>query len=1774
MYVDDYMGREVIRDYMWRFTDTNELYTSADTSKFNVLVTTYETLLADIEYLSTFRWRVMITDEGHRLKSPTSKISVALRDGLDVEHNILLTGTPIQNNTHELWALMSFVQKPERFMSFEDFTTRFGDMKTLEQVSELRQLMRPVILRRLKREVATSIPAMKETVIDVELTTLQKQYYRAIFEKNREFLYRGCSGNVPQLVNVEMELRKCCQHPFLLSGVEDAENERVRDAISAGENTGTLDDLMLAEAARQDREAARLAKQQEGMDDSDSDDDGVPLLLPSERSRKRPRGAEVILPDGWTAETFHKKPGKSKASTYKYYFNPEGRRFRSIKEIERFIGAELPVRVSEESGHPAKRVKAELEGEIETPALPQPSSSTEGSSLGVSGKSASIELPAVSDPVAEGDTSEDAVVAEALAAKPVIVEESIDPSFYDTYEGDWCRYCGARDTSGWSKGPWGDRKLCIIHYIRWWQKKTLDLSPWEDKEPTRPIDLSKNTEWKYKQLQMIRERIVAKNSKDQKKSIMHKRKKKRKVDQVKQALSMQGCEIVLRKVAAHRFSEPFLEPVDQNEYSDYHSVIRKPMDLSTVWRKLKGFRGANPYAGSKKKFARDMRLIFRNCLVYNDESSEICRWANTLARLFESLYSVWVEETTRTYFDDVLQKLPPIPGQWLAIGIDDERENEDDISDEEEAARVRARRLRDNPENRIKALRTQMLRDRAFQHRTKVLQERLSWDTEMLATEQQVKDIQQLQQVATRIQLLQQKIDHETEIVDELVERAMLQRIVDASGKLVLVDKLLPKLRSEGRRVLIFSQFKLVLNILGRYLVGRGYPYERIDGGVHGNERQAAIDRFCDLRTDSFIFLLSTKAGGVGINLTAADTVIIYDSDWNPQNDLQATARCHRIGQTKEVTTYRLVTRNTYEGEMFDRASRKLGLERAVMSGSAAGNTSLFADAGGNMSASSAAAGSMDDLLTSKMSGEQLEKLLKQGAYAVLGDSTEDDSVKYFERDIETILETNAREIIHHPAVGAAGSQESEFFVASTSNVKDGLETSSQKRKAGRPKKRFSHDKSSSAASSGNDGAVTMQTFAAAGADTGLGVDDPDFWSKLMPGMHSARGLMSRLNDGAATATPESKAEFMEQLSSVVSDILSAKRTGDDVSPHEWDTTKNMVLQVSCMKSHFHAEDVSRAANWLMDMEGFDGRRSRGSRASMMNSNSRFGNFVSGNQRDSNMADDDNDDDSDDDYAFDERTGKWKRRRGAKKRSRGRRDRGDKYSRGKKKRRIAESHYADFCCLCEDGGELLVCDGPCMRTFHPQCLGLEKIPDGDHWECNDCVEKKHLCLICGQVGNDTPDNRLPIAGDNDVFLCSMAGCGRFYHKKCLDSRPDGEVLFYSASDSSASSETLAKTKFRCPQHFCHMCHEEKRSMMMKCNRCANAIHACCVDKSKCQRISKRHIVCQDHCPEGVRYHWKQKNNNRSELLHEASSSESESEVDIDEYNQANPPKRAQTEALPKLYDDFDEEWELGKDGCQVPDRCAFCRKQFAEVNTDLTKDLIEGPMIPTAFIVNTSKRKQSDKGSGGRNLFWVHENCATYSPEVFKDEEGRWCNVVTAYKRSRSTKCSTCKKSGATIGCIFGKCKDSFHLGCAYKTGWKFASGESTLLCPRHRLDYGAPGGRDTWCLCRTPEDAGGFWMCCDSCENWFHPRCVSMPLGLAKSLLSYKCPVCREKEGGVPLGGEDTGLRDGVPDIVQMTETSHNAENVASDNISKPLDAGEENNISNGQTSNNAVMM
>ena len=456
--------RDVMREYEWYYVDRPH---TPEYLKFDVLVTTYDTLIGDFDIMGQIPWRVAVVDEAHRLRNIKGKLLECMKDisaqgtlEYGFQSRILMTGTPLQNNTQELWTLLNFIE-PYKFPSLEDFEVNFGDMSNRSQVEALQQKISPYMLRRVKEDVAKDIPAKEETLIDVELTSIQKQYYRAIFEHNHSFLSMGASRNAaPKLMNIQMELRKCCNHPFLLEGVETRE--------------------------------------------------------------------------------------------------------------------------------------------------------------------------------------------------------------------------------------------------------------------------------------------------------------------------MENCH---------------------KELYESHAFDGKSAD----------------------------------------------------------------------------------------------------------------------------------------------------------------------------------------EVQADLNEHGYIQ----TSGKMVLLDKLLPKLRKEGHKVLIFSQMVKMLDLLSEYMDFRGFKHETLTGRIRGNERQKAIDRF-NTEEDSFAFLLSTRAGGVGINLTAADTCIIFDSDWNPQNDVQAQARCHRIGQTKDVRIYRLITSRTFEQEMFDRASKKLGLEQAVLGTFDQGD---------------------DD---GKPSAKEMEQLLKKGAYSLVED---DDAIgnEFCADDIESILAKRTR---------------------------------------------------------------------------------------------------------------------------------------------------------------------------------------------------------------------------------------------------------------------------------------------------------------------------------------------------------------------------------------------------------------------------------------------------------------------------------------------------------------------------------------------------------------------------------------------------------------------------------------------------------------------------------------------------------------------------------------------------------------------------------------------
>ncbi|KAK5661678.1 hypothetical protein OQA88_9778 [Cercophora sp. LCS_1] len=225
------------------------------------------------------------------------------------------------------------------------------------------------------------------------------------------------------------------------------------------------------------------------------------------------------------------------------------------------------------------------------------------------------------------------------------------------------------------------------------------------------------------------------------------------------------------------------------------------------------------------------------------------------------------------------------------------------------------------------------------------------------------------------------------------------EHLVYNAGKMLVLDKLLKRLRAQGSRVLIFSQMSRLLDILEDYCVFRQYKYCRIDGGTAHEDRIAAIDEYNKPGSEKFVFLLTTRAGGLGINLTTADIVILYDSDWNPQADLQAMDRAHRIGQTKQVVVYRFVTDNAIEEKVLERAAQKLRLDQLVIQQ-------------GRAQVAAKAAANKDELLSMIQHGA--EKVFNtKGAFGELaekgGNLDDDDIDKILEAGESRTKELNAK---------------------------------------------------------------------------------------------------------------------------------------------------------------------------------------------------------------------------------------------------------------------------------------------------------------------------------------------------------------------------------------------------------------------------------------------------------------------------------------------------------------------------------------------------------------------------------------------------------------------------------------------------------------------------------------------------------------------------------------------------------------------------------------------
>ncbi|KAL0942482.1 chromatin remodeling complex subunit [Colletotrichum truncatum] len=238
----------------------------------------------------------------------------------------------------------------------------------------------------------------------------------------------------------------------------------------------------------------------------------------------------------------------------------------------------------------------------------------------------------------------------------------------------------------------------------------------------------------------------------------------------------------------------------------------------------------------------------------------------------------------------------------------------------------------------------------------------------------------------------------------------MQENLVSASGKLMLLNIMLPKLKERGHRVLIFSQFLNQLDIIEDFLNGLGFQHRRLDGKINSHEKQKHIDAFNAPDSPIFAFLLSTRAGGVGINLATADTVIILDPDFNPHQDIQAISRAHRIGQKHKVLCFQLMTKNSAEEKIMQIGRKKMALDHVLIE-------------------------AMDE----EGEPDDLESILKFGASALFSeDQDKKDIIRYDEASIEKLLD---RSQIEQAEMGQDESAESTFsFARVWANDKGGFE--------------------------------------------------------------------------------------------------------------------------------------------------------------------------------------------------------------------------------------------------------------------------------------------------------------------------------------------------------------------------------------------------------------------------------------------------------------------------------------------------------------------------------------------------------------------------------------------------------------------------------------------------------------------------------------------------------------------------------------------------------------
>ncbi|KAM8712283.1 hypothetical protein ACLKA7_012754 [Drosophila subpalustris] len=881
---------------------------------FHVCITSYKLVVQDQQSFRRKKWKYLILDEAQNIKNFKSQRWQLLLN-FSTERRLLLTGTPLQNDLMELWSLMHFLM-PYVFSSHREFKEWFsnpmtgmieGNMEYNETlITRLHKVIRPFLLRRLKKEVEKQMPKKYEHVVMCRLSNRQRYLYEDFMSrsKTRETLQ---TGNLLSVINVLMQLRKVCNHPnmfevrptispFQMEGIAFHTPRLVSDILEYDPftqiNLSTVNLLLLhleqTITAYVSHKSRLLAPPRKLIEEIDSAPQPPPRCPNGKyRFHIRVKSAELAQRIKLQAVRIGASPALRLEGTK---IVPVRSLFSAGRVLKRVSGNINPINMA------LKPVI--INSLMTTTSSTTPTTSSTGglNFLGNSSKVLSTRSP----------------ISAPTPAKVAKTMQDGKPFFYLTPA-----------TSGGGAGA----RLTLT------SKATATTAALTPGSTTTAIATNSNS---AAQIQQIGKDPIVKDL----------------ATHVKLTAQRQTN-------GKSQEASPTPEDVDDPYRVQQLIQMRKEQRLASLKRMAAINRrrtDATPIYGA------DCREAIEHCMQATrtlKHSTWQTRGYSNCTIAMRQHNDNWSLNLLLKSFEQRCAELAPIFANFVIY-----------------VPSVCAPRIRRYVQNLSST----------------------HWQNERL-----------IEETLTRSMLPKLTMLHP--IISAMRTQFPDPRLIQYDcGKLQTLDRLLRQLKVEGHRVLIFTQMTKMLDVLEAFLNYHGHIYLRLDGSTRVEQRQMHMERFNgDKRI--FCFILSTRSGGVGINLTGADTVIFYDSDWNPTMDAQAQDRCHRIGQTRDVHIYRLVSEKTIEVNILKKANQKRML-------------SDMAIEGGNFTTTFFKSSTIKDLFTMDQTQEQEDSQDK---------SEEKD--KIIAAEVEPVFETEKQSLRAYEHALAAAEDEQDVQATKTAKA-------------------------------------------------------------------------------------------------------------------------------------------------------------------------------------------------------------------------------------------------------------------------------------------------------------------------------------------------------------------------------------------------------------------------------------------------------------------------------------------------------------------------------------------------------------------------------------------------------------------------------------------------------------------------------------------------------------------------------------------------------------------